>query len=328
VTKAKKLFNGAPRKLTFWIFLTLMLLLAFSLAACKPTGTAPAPDSSSTKSSAPATTGTNSNENPDQNGQAPKATKAAENNQPEDSNVIEAKWQSSKHASTYVQDGNNYNASCAQCHAPVNFVPSMDSMPESCKSCKFEIAPPPPLIAESEWKNVECKICHKVKKKQVQAEISWLEIPPIEEYSEVASTTELCSKCHTQSEPLAQHVSIVVAGAHQGLGCDDCHDPHDLSADCASSGCHSGIDSASGPIAGHDDAHAMVTCSACHDADGLTVGPDAAGKWVTFRPQALESETEPTPFTSHNTAVDVACDRCHFANNPWGLNPVDGVSSK
>ncbi len=328
MTKAKKLFKGAPLKLSFWIFLVLVMLLALSLTACQSAENAPTPETSATKSSAPSATKANTDVKPNQNEEAPAPTKAAESKEPEDAKEIEAKWQSSKHADTFVQDENGNNAPCAQCHAPVNWVPSMDSMPESCYSCKFEIDPPPPLVEKSEWTNVECKVCHQIKKKQVQPEIAWLEIPPIEEYSEVASPSELCLKCHAQAEPMELHVNIVVAGAHKDMGCNDCHDPHDLSADCASSGCHLEMEAASEPIAGHDDAHAMVSCSACHDADGLLVGPDAAGSWVTFRPQSLNSENEPTPFTSHNTVSEAACDRCHFIDNPWELKLLEDAPSQ
>lgn len=327
MTKVKKFFKDTPFKSSFWI-LPALLLLGLCLTACQPAENAPVLDSSSTNSSVSSPTQGSTDVKPNQNEEAVIPTTQAENKEPEDANTIETKWQSSKHADTFVQDENGHNAACAQCHAPANWVPSMDNMPESCYSCKFEIEPPPPLVEKSKWTSVECKVCHEVKKKKVQAEIAWLEIPPIEEYSEVASTTELCLKCHAHTEPLDQHVNIAVAGAHIDMGCSDCHDPHDLSANCASSGCHVEMESASEPIPGHDDAHDMVSCSACHDADGLEVGPDADGRWVTFRPHTLTSAGDPIPFTSHNTIREAACDRCHFVDNPWDLKLLDDASSQ
>jgi hypothetical protein len=327
VTKVNKIFKSAPFQFAVWFFPALVVVCMLTLTACQAADNAPESQSSPTKSSVSSPTEDLTAPNPTQKDATTEPIQKDEPKGPEDADLIEAKWQSSKHANSFVVDENGSNSACAQCHAPVNWVPSMDSMPESCYSCKFEIAPPPPLVEESQWKSIECKVCHQVKKKKVQAEIAWLEIPPIEEYAEVDSPTALCLKCHAQTEPLDQHVSIVVAGAHSDMGCNDCHDPHDLSANCASSGCHVEMESASEAIPGHDDAHAMVSCSACHDAEGLEVGPDAEGKWVTFRPHTQTSAGDPIPFTSHNTILDAACERCHFVANPWDLKLLDDVSS-
>jgi hypothetical protein len=51
--------------------------------------------------------------------------------------------------------------------------------------------------------------------------------------------------------------------------------------------------------------------------------------WTTFATWTYEaatdgSETKPetgkTAFTSHNLVLESSCDRCHHADNPWGLS--------
>ena len=58
--------------------------------------------------------------------------------------AIQAAWQSSPHADTFILDLNGQNNTCARCHAPINWSPSMDELPESCFACKFELEAPPP----------------------------------------------------------------------------------------------------------------------------------------------------------------------------------------
>ena len=153
-----------------------------------------------------------------------------------------------------------------------------------------------------------------------------MEIAQIEQYAAVASTTELCLKCHVPAE-VPGHGGIIVAGAHAEMACSDCHDAHDMTASCGEAGCHEALEVAGAVIPGHDAEHASVSCSACHDASGLEVGPDAAGSWVTFLPASAEETAEKTAFTSHNTVREAPCERCHFAENPWGLNLVETGAS-
>jgi hypothetical protein len=312
-----------------------VLLLALSLAACVSTPQAVAPvgganpaEAGATTTSGgeaapdPADTGATGAENtsealaPSQTDAPAPQTEAA----PESAEAIQAKWQASTHAMTYVLGSDGKNATCAQCHAPVQWVPSMDEMPESCYACKFEIDPPPPVIAEADWTHVECKICHQTKKKEVLPEIGWLEIAQIEQYAVVSSATELCLKCHHSVE-VTGHVGQLSEGAHVEMGCTDCHDAHSQTASCSEAGCHETMD-AGAMIAGHDADHALVTCGACHDASGLEVGPDASGSWVTFHPQPA-NPAEKVAFTSHNTVLEAPCERCHFAENAWGLSLLE-----
>jgi hypothetical protein len=201
----------------------------------------------------------------------------------------------------------------------------MDDIPEACLTCKFEIDPPPPFISAEEWTNIECNVCHKVSKKgEVEAEYAWLLFLQIQEYEQVASSTELCGKCHAEADlGLPDHESILVDGAHVDYFCTDCHDAHDTTATCSTVGCHEDVLAASADISGHDEDHASVACVACHDASGLEIGLDEErGIWFTF----LAPGTEGGTFTSHNIVLEAPCERCHYPENPWGL--IESVSTE
>jgi hypothetical protein len=194
----------------------------------------------------------------------------------------------------------------------------MDELPESCFACKFELEDPPQYIPETDWTNIPCNVCHEVdKKKNVLPGYAWLEIAPLGEYAKVASPTELCLKCHAPVD-IPQHGNVELGGVHPGYECTKCHSAHATTASCDTAGCH---EESTTPIAGHDEDHQKVSCVACHDASGMEVGLDEVnGLWTTFVSRATGSETERFSFTSHNIALEASCDRCHFANNPWGLS--------
>ena len=239
-----------------------------------------------------------------------------------DPDQLRMMWANSAHADTFVVSDEGENNSCARCHDRYNYIPAIEDIPESCYSCKFEVGDPPPYISEEHWKHVDCFICHQVKKKEVQPEISWLEFALIEEYREVSSVTDLCHKCHL-AEEIPGHFSIVVRGDHPDYTCIDCHNAHDLSASCSSADCHEDVVQPANTIPGHDADHTQVTCSACHDADGLEIGyVEELGLWTTLI--ATEDGNEIRPLTSHNIVLEASCDRCHFPGNPWGLTETEG----
>ena len=252
---------------------------------------------------------------------------AAEVEQPEveevdtpDPQVILVSWEGRSHADTFVLDEEGNNNTCARCHAPFVWLPSMDDVPDSCLVCKFELTDPPPLIPESDWVTIECIICHEVDKKgNVEPEYAWLEIAQIEEYEEVESTTVLCKKCHTPVE-IPGHAVPELGGVHADYLCTDCHDAHDTLASCSASGCHADVIEPAAPIAGHDEDHGMVGCVACHDAGGMEVDLDEElGRWTTFAPGPGGGEGR-AALISHNTVLSAPCDRCHYTDNPWGLS--------
>lgn len=223
------------------------------------------------------------------------------------------RWAAGPHSDTYVVDDDGTNSTCARCHDPINFIPTMDDLPASCNVCKFKIDPPPPFIAETEAQHVDCKMCHRVDSSgTVLAGVSWLEVPALEQYADVESISQLCQNCHTGSE-LDDHADIYVTGAHAEMGCTECHDEHSMAASCAGSGCHEALED----VPGHDDAHASVNCVACHDASGMAVGPDeTGGDWITF----ADPDGNRRPWISHELQREVACDRCHYDGNPWELS--------
>jgi hypothetical protein len=201
----------------------------------------------------------------------------------------------------------------------------MDDMPESCLTCKFEVEPPPPFIPETEWTNVECKVCHKAKKGKVEDQIAWLEIAPIEEYTEVSSVTELCNKCHL-GDGIPDHAPVVVGGAHEGFQCTDCHNAHDTMATCSTSACHGDVLAPSASIPGHDENHTNVECVTCHDVGGMEIDLITdTGVWFTYFIFDSEGEVNAKPFASHDIVLEAPCDRCHYPANPWGL--VESVTT-
>lgn len=232
-------------------------------------------------------------------------------------------WQASPHAETYVLAADGTNSTCARCHAPINFVPTLEDIPEGCLTCKFEVEPPPPLIVEEEWSPIECRVCHETTGSgDVQAGYAWLEIAQIDEYAAVESTTELCQKCHTAYDsPDHIDTDILVEGAHEDMPCTDCHDAHDTASSCSTEGCHVTLEESDTPVAGHDDEHQAVSCEACHDAGGMDVGPSEEddGTWLTFDPGSLDEAGNPMSLSSHNIQLETDCERCHFADNPWDL---------
>jgi hypothetical protein len=277
--------------------ISLAALLA--IVACAPTPAAPAATSSQASAPAPST---QSSVSPVAAGQ---------------SNDVKSLWQSSKHANTYILEGDENN-SCARCHSPTNWLPtSPDEMPASCSSCKFTIKPPKP-IAKNEWKNIECAQCHKTQKEIVGKEVAWLNALVAafdtvnDPYESVKSTTELCEKCHRDAYKIEMGKA-----AHASQTCTGCHNPHSTKASCTT--CHASLSKS----AGHDAAHANVNCVACHDAGGWKAQPVGDQKiWQSMRPADLKGKPNPIPYTSHNLQKSVDCARCHFAGNPWNLKTV------
>ena len=77
-------------------------------------------------------------------------------------------------------------------------------------------------------------------------------------------------------------------------------------------------------IAGHDEDHTQVSCSACHDADGLEIDyVEDLGIWTTLI--AAGDGNDLRPYTSHNIVLESPCDRCHFPGNPWDLTETEGL---
>ncbi|MFU8773384.1 MAG: hypothetical protein ACNA8H_13320, partial [Anaerolineales bacterium] len=224
---------------------------------------------------------------------------------------------------SYVVDEAGNNSTCARCHAPVNWLPSMDDIPASCQTCKFEVSEPPPYISQEEWVDVGCVVCHKVDRNdEVLPGFAWLEIAQIGEYEELDTTTQLCQKCHIAEVDLPGHHGVEMEGVHTDFVCTDCHNPHDTTASCGAVDCHHDVSMVDSPIPGHDENHLTVHCVACHDADGMRVDfSEDIGLWITYISGSAEEAIK--EYTSHNIQLPVQCERCHHPDNPWDLPTVD-----
>ncbi|MCB9420036.1 MAG: hypothetical protein H6667_09540 [Ardenticatenaceae bacterium] len=179
-------------------------------------------------------------------------------------------WESSPHANTYALE-KGPNTYCARCHSPQNWdmVAKVDP-PPNCVSCKFPNEPEPriaqdnPLVPEEEWQDIGCAICHRMENGVADSEIAWLDIST-NYYETVASSTELCGKCHADTETLRH--SREIGSAHPDFTCTDCHDAHTTTASCTTGGCHADI-TARFPvfIPEHSDQVNNEECTNCHSS--------------------------------------------------------------
>jgi hypothetical protein len=311
------------KKITFgriFIIIALTLIVLF-LAGCNTgenqtgvNGNVPGGNDNKNGSDSTSETSTGSNDNQD-TGTDPLV-------------VAQQEWELSPHSSTYVVDDQNQNNTCARCHAPVNWMPTLDDIPESCQVCKFELEDPPPFISENDWAGITCLFCHKENKKgEIQPEVLWLEIPALEEYAEVETYSELCLKCH-DSNNNPEHGAVIVGGDHAGMSCTDCHPPHNATATCDSTDCHPNVLEADA-TPGHDEDHQTVACVGCHDSAGWEIGYDTEKElYMTLGPWSYEHiiaegdsiiESGLVLFSSHEISKEADCTRCHFAGNEWNL---------
>lgn len=251
-------------------------------------------------------------------------------------------WEAGPHNNAYdlYKGPNTY---CAMCHSPKNFDPAAKvGKPPNCFSCKFptdtevRISPLAPLIPEEEWAKVDCYVCHDGDN---YSEIAiWNQATG--EYQPVATSTQLCQKCHLYSSGGSKHQIVVGGPAHSNqitfAGnrpelCADCHDPHSLEATCSNSKCHTDIMNPEKGIQGHDADHAKVDCFACHDSSGAPVGIDPVTKRFTTGSTtgggmagavSGAGDAAFAPAASHQLIKKNDCTRCHSEGNPWGLSVI------
>jgi len=295
------------RKNIFRIAILISLVvISLALASCQSEDSTAA----STESQVTEATSGGQGASTSQPGEQPTQAPASD-----DPDAIQIMWEGSPHAATFIVSAAGENNSCSSCHSRYNYIPSIDDIPEECFACKFEVGDPEPYIEEKYWKHVDCMNCHRMDKKEAEPEIAWLEFALVEEYTEVASVTELCDKCHLAAD-ISEHVSVVVGGDHPNYQCTECHDAHDTTASCSAAGCHEGTLAQDPAIPGHDEDHASVACVACHDADAMEIGfVEELGIWTTL----IATDAETRPYTSHNIVLEALCERCHFPGNPFGF---------
>jgi len=245
------------------------------------------------------------------------------------------------HGNTWGE-GKGPNTWCARCHSPQNWDPAaFVGPPPSCMTCKFPTddemrhAEGNPFVPEEEWVGIQCDTCHRSEEGVVLEGNAWLN-PVSMEYQDVNTPTELCEKCHVTTTGNAfgsgvEHKITLGGSAHLNYGgflgetpppsyCSDCHDPH-TGEPKQCEDCHT-IEVAD-HAKGKYGAMQILTCMACHDAAGYDVGPhpDEAmgGIWVPQETTQGRGGPSTDAVISHSIVYEVACDRCHFEENPWEL---------
>ena len=249
--------------------------------------------------------------------------------------------------------GNDVNTVTPPVEAPTPFA-TPTTLPEPTATRTPDVQPLQSEI-QTKWENgshaqavdsVHCDTCHQLQNGVVTSNIAWWN-QDAGQYESVTENSNLCRNCHAGYD--------YAQAAHENLTCLDCHDQHSTSASCFDchgqikavtiqvpstpvdghpngvdafcngSGCHSvATQVAEMPSSVHGEQHATVTCAACHDAQGLQVGPMEDGSaWVSWHKSELEGERTSMPFYSHNLQYEVDCKRCHYENNPWDLRSMD-----
>jgi len=259
-----------------------------------------------------------------------------------DQSEIVAAWEGSRHGGGW-DEGKGPNTWCSRCHSPQNWDPAaIVGPPPSCFTCKqpfdeeIRIAEGNPLVPEEDWVGISCETCHVMEMDVATQGIAWLN-PTKMEYEEVKTPNELCEKCHVTTTGNAfgsgvEHKITLGGSAHLNYGgflgetppptyCIDCHDPHtQVPKQCQD--CHE-IDEAAHAKGRYLAMKAKLTCMACHEASGLDVGPhpDEAmgGIWVPQLTTIGRGGPSTDAVISHSIVHEVACDRCHFEENPWEL---------
>ncbi len=261
--------------------------------------------------------------------------------------LVLATWEGSPHGNTYGE-GKGPNTYCSRCHSPQNWDPTTSvDLPPNCVTCKFptdesmRMATTMEFVSEEDWVGIACETCHKTEDGRVLAEASWLN-PLTLEHEAIGIPNELCTKCHADTKGVSasggrgvEHAITLGGSAHLNWAgalpqdhrpayCSDCHDPHSLlPKQCID--CHEDVLGMETHIKGQAEAHANVSCLACHDASGMEVAPVTVegeeAEWVTVLTSTSRSgETTVAYQKSHSIAWLVDCSRCHFEGNPWELS--------
>lgn len=266
---------------------------------------------------------------------------------PRDDSAIRAALASGVHGDTY-DVGKGPNTYCAECKSPANWDPeAVINLPPNCVSCKFpgdaqmRVAPGNPVVPEHEWQGIRCSTCHPQDASgEAQTAIAWWDRVSGSHIPQ-ADSTQLCEQCHRNSAAGTLRLrELADSPAHAEATCTTCHDPHSGAAACID--CHNAQDTQTAFIADcwtpylADDAeaaHPNMLCVVCHDNGGLSAQPvedpeePYLGQWATWRSTMIAGVIPSNHvWISHNLSAEVACARCHYADNPWNLTVEVGPS--
>jgi hypothetical protein len=198
------------------------------------------------------------------------------------------------------------------------------------------------FVEEEDWVGIGCDTCHEVDENGItDGGLVWLDVVA-GNYEEINTPNEVCQKCHLTTSGIAAtggtgvtHEIVLGGSAHKNWAgelprsdrpqyCSDCHDPHTLVPNTCKD-CHADIMASDTHMKGLNAVMLdKVTCLACHDADEMEVGPhpdpEMEGVFTTLV-SSISRSGEPTSeyVKSHSIQWEVACDRCHFEENPWEL---------
>ncbi|HEY9204341.1 MAG TPA: S-layer protein domain-containing protein [Candidatus Methanoperedens sp.] len=248
-------------------------------------------------------------------------------------------WLLSAHAQ--ARESSYSNAYCASCHSPTQRNASASSGNRSSYP-----------IAESEWKGVQCRICHNLHDRKYPNNTGpsgWpvayynstlSSLAGYSVYDTVANATVLCENCH-----MGSHREISYGGNHRtslNFTCISCHgnstfnnQSHLFEVKNTTSGvtgcevCHNTADHTWPFTSIHID---NVTCEACHDqkfvvnatnfsvyTNGISSNDfglyknSTTNKWTIYK----ISSSAPKSWSLHNMSKSVNCTKCHNAYSPW-----------
>ena len=266
-----------------------------------------------------------------------------------DQSAFHDAWATGAHGNTYGL-GKGPNTYCSRCHSPQNWDPSTRvDRPPNCVTCKMPMdeevrnASTMEFVEEADWVGINCETCHRVDENGItDGRLAWLDVVS-NTYEAINTPNEMCQKCHLTTAGVratggsgVTHEIVLGGSAHRNWAgemprserpqyCSDCHDPHTL-APSACEDCHMDIRTSDTHMGGLNSIMLdKVTCMACHDADEMEVGPhpepEMGGMFTTLVSSVSRSGEPTTEYVkSHSIQWQVACDRCHFAENPWELS--------
>jgi hypothetical protein len=234
------------------------------------------------------------------------------------------------------------NTYCADCKSPANWDPeAVIDAPPNCVSCKFSsdkemrLAEGNPLVPEHQWEGIRCYNCHPATEAgEVDTAVAWWE-SDTDVHVLQDSSTALCEQCHRDTEAgTTRKRALAESVAHNDATCTTCHDPHSGAASCAD--CHDEEDTETDFVSDcwevylAPDApqlHTDMLCQTCHDNGGLELHPvedpeePYLGQWASWRNTLIAGSIPSNHvWVSHNLSADVNCARCHYDQNPWGLD--------